>query len=153
MEFYHDNEPWTFPVYQYPTWDDVMRFYMSRIKQKIPPKAIINKLAEEVEKIWKLGDGCPTAVSSIRNQFEKYVLPQYQKYRKGDGNKKGRKQKKGGTPAQSPARRSLRAQPDLVDAAHDAAQDPAHLIDEEGGDQGEQASSSAAVQVHQSNRK
>ena len=83
MDFYHDNELWTFPVYQYPTWDDVMRFYMSRIKQKIPPKVVINKLAEEVQKIWKLGDGCPKAVSSIRNQFEKYVLPLM--------NKKGRK--------------------------------------------------------------
>ena len=40
----------------------------------------------------------------------------------------------------------------VVDAGHDPAHDPAHL-DEEGGDQGEQASSSAAVQVHQSNRK
>ena len=70
-----------------------MRFYMSRVKQKIPQKTVIQKLAEEVEKFWKLGDGCPKSVSSIRKQFENYVLPQYQKYRKGDMNKKEKEER------------------------------------------------------------
>ena len=61
-------------------------------------------------------------------------------------NKKGRKQKIGGTLAQSPARRSLRAQPDLVDAGHDPAHDPAHL-DEEGGYQGQLFRSSSSSSV------
>jgi hypothetical protein len=68
--------------------------------------------------VWKLGDGCPKSVSSIRKQFENFVLPLYQKYRKGGMNKKGRKKKKDDTPAQSPVRKSLRAQPGPQDAGH-----------------------------------
>ena len=29
--FYHDTSPWTPPKNCFPTWDNVVRFYMSRI--------------------------------------------------------------------------------------------------------------------------
>ena len=144
MEFYTDKNAWTFPPNQYPTWDDCMRFYMSRIQENMSQKAIIQSLAEEVEKIWKSGDGCPKSVSSIVTQFERYVLPQYKKNRKGDMNKKGKKKKKLEKPAQSPARRSLRAQPD----PH-TDPDPPHPADDQGGAQAGQSSPS----VHVSNRR
>ena len=110
MELYTERNAWTFPPNQYPTWDDCMRFYTSRMQENWSQKAIIQSLAEEIERIWKAGDGCPKSLCSIRTQFEKNVLPQYKKYRKGDGNKKGKKKIKLETPAQSPARTSLRAQ-------------------------------------------
>ena len=146
MEFYTDKNAWTFPPNQYPTWDDCMRFYMSRMQENWNQKAIIQNLAEEIERIWNAGDGCPKSLSSIRTQFENHVLPQYKKYRKRDGNKKGKKKKKLETPAQSPARRSLRAQPD----PH-AAPDPPQVDDQGGGGAGQ--SGSSAVQVHVYNRK
>ena len=72
MEFYSDTVPWSFEIY--PTWDDCMRFYMSRIVNKVPQKTIINQLAEAVESIWKTGDGCPKAKSSIMKQFENHAV-------------------------------------------------------------------------------
>ena len=54
-----DTEPWMFPKYQYPTWDDCMRFYMSRVKVKVPMKTAMLELAEAVHQIRKAGDGCP----------------------------------------------------------------------------------------------
>jgi hypothetical protein len=109
MEFYSDTVPWFFETCRYPTWDDCMRFYMSRIVNKVPQKTIINQLAEAVESIWKTGDGCPKAKSSIMKQFENHVLPTYQKYRRGDTIPRVR-QKKPGTPAQSTSRKSARTQ-------------------------------------------
>ena len=109
MEFFSDKDPWTFESCKYPTWDDCMRFYKSRIVNKVPQKSIINQLAEAVETIWKTGDGCPKSKSSIRTQFENYVLPAYQKYRRGDTIPRVRK-KILGTSAPSPARRSGRSQ-------------------------------------------
>ena len=73
MEFYSDTVPWPFETCRYPTWDDCMRFYMSRIVNKVPQKTIINQLAEAVESIWKTGDGCPKAKSSIMKQFENHA--------------------------------------------------------------------------------
>ena len=109
MEFYTDTEPWNLPKNQYPTWDDCMRYYMSRVTVKIPQKTAIFELAKDVEKIWKAGDGCPKHFHTIMTQFERTVWPQYQKYRKGDGGEtKKNKQKKKQTPAKSPARRSMR---------------------------------------------
>ena len=51
---------------------------------KLPQKTIINQLAEDVEKIWKTGDGCPKSKSIIRTHFENHVYATYQKYRRGD---------------------------------------------------------------------
>ena len=76
---------------------------------KVPQKTIINQLAEAVESIWKTGDGCPKAKSSIMKQFENHVLATYQKYRRGDTIPRVR-QNKPGTPAQSTSRRSARTQ-------------------------------------------
>ena len=110
MDFYSDNEPWDFEKCKYPSWDDCMRYYMSRINKdkKVPQKTIIHQLACAIEKIWKSGDGCPKSVSSIRYQFETCVLATYQKCRRGDTVPRSR-QKKPGTPAQAPARRSARS--------------------------------------------
>ena len=111
MEFYTDTEPWNLPKNQYPTWDECMRYYMSRIKVKISQKTAIVDLAKDVEKIWKAGDGCPKHFHHIMTQFEKTVLVQYQKYRKGDQPGKSKK-KKIQTPSKSPARRSVRQKSD-----------------------------------------
>ena len=73
-----------FPKERYPTWDDCMRYYKSRINNKVTQKSVINQLSEAVETIWKSGDGCPKAKHRIMVQFETCVFPQYQKYRKGD---------------------------------------------------------------------
>ena len=93
MDFFSDSEAWHFPTYQYPTWDDCMRFYISRTKNKVPQKSAIYQLSEAVVKIWKSGDGCPKSWNIIMLQFENTVLPQYQKYRKGD-TVTGKKKKK-----------------------------------------------------------
>ena len=95
MEFYEDSEPWMFPTNRYPTWDDCMRYYMSRMKgaKKVSQKSIFNELSEAVHKIWKSGDGCPKSKSNIMNQFEKTVLPQYQRYRRGDAGNRSKKKK------------------------------------------------------------
>ena len=106
MEFYDDKEPWRLPRDKYPTWDDCMRYCKSRISKDISHKSVVNKLAEEVEAIWKSGDGCPKAKANIIVQFENSILPMYQKYRKGDALPNKSKKKKIQTPAQSPARRS-----------------------------------------------
>ena len=108
MEFYSDKEAWNFPKNQYPNWDDCMRFYMSRIMNKVPQKSVLNDLAEAVEKIWKSGDGCPKSASSIMNQFEKTVHLEYKKYRKGDATTDKKKKKTEG-PVQSPVRISKRS--------------------------------------------
>ena len=95
MEFYSDTDPWHFPTDRYPTWDDCMRFYMSRITNREVQKSILYDLAVSVEKIWRSGDGCPKSQSTIIYQFEKTVLPAYQKSRKGDtGGQKKKKKKK-----------------------------------------------------------
>ena len=86
MEFYNDNETWScIPVSHIGQLNEVLDV---KGQAENPPETVIQKLAEEVEKFWKLGDGCPKSVSSIRKQFENDVLPQYQKYRKGDMKKK-----------------------------------------------------------------
>ena len=108
MEFYADTDPWYFETCRYPTWDDCMRYYMSRVTNKVPQKTIINQLAEDVHKVWQSGDGCPKSISSIRSQFENHVLATYQKYRRGDTIPRS-KQKKSGTPAPSPSRKSARS--------------------------------------------
>ena len=124
MEFYTDKDPWQLATDRYPTWDDCMRYYMSRISNKVPPKSIIHDLAVGVEKIWKSGDGCPKSKSTIIYQFEKTVLPAYQKFRKGDtggGSSKKKKKKVNDSPqVQTPARTSLRSPaPSSVDHDHD----------------------------------
>ena len=129
MEFYTDTEPWNLPKNQYPTWDECMRYYMSRIKVKISQKTAIVDLAKDVEKIWKAGDGCPKHFHHIMTQFEKTVLAQYQKYRKGDQPGKSKK-KKIQTPSQSPARRSVRQKSDdQLDHDHGTHQDQQDEVD------------------------
>ena len=134
MDFYMDTEPWMFPKYQYPTWDDCMRFYMSRVKVKVPMKTAMLELAEAVHQIWKAGDGCPKSETNIITQFERSVYSQYQKYRKGDGVKKD-KQKKYKGPVQSSTRKSLR-HPSTSSSSDSSA--PTHEI-EPGDHDGQQA--------------
>ena len=142
MEFYSDSEPWNFPKYQYPTWDDCMRYYMSRIKVKTAQKKTITELALAVETIWKAGDGCPKHYSNIMVQFEKTVFPQYQKYRKGDGvGNKGKKRKKLEVPSKSPARKSVRHQ-----SSDQPEQDPSELPNQQdAGDPGADRPDSPAL--------
>ena len=66
---------------------------MSRMKgaKKVSKKSIFNELAEAVHKIWKSDDGCPKSKSNIMNQFEKTVLPRYQRYRRGDAGNRSKK--------------------------------------------------------------
>ena len=111
MDFYSDTAPWNLPSYQYPTWDDCMRYYLSRTKNKIPIKSALHGLAVGVHQIWKSGDGCPKSPQRIMVQFENTVLHQYQKYRKGDALLSGKKKKKNSDkPSQSPVRKSSRSE-------------------------------------------
>ena len=145
MEFYTDKDPWQLATDRYPTWDDCMRYYMSRISNKVPPKSIIHDLAVGVEKIWKSGDGCPKSKSTIIYQFEKTVLPAYQKFRKGDtggGSSKKKKKKVNDSPqVQTPARTSLRSPaPSSVDHDHDlSSSDHLDSRDQLGADDNVQA--------------
>ena len=55
--FYSDNKPWSPPRISYPTWDDVVRFYVSRSDNRSLPSDVIQELALFVHDIWEKGDG------------------------------------------------------------------------------------------------
>ena len=93
--FYQDSSPWTPPKNCYPTWDNVMRFYMSRVQShsvdgkgprrtEMSPEQAIKDLADFCVGVWESGDGCPRFWIKVMELFKKDVLPIYQKYRKGD---------------------------------------------------------------------
>ena len=83
--FYSDLVPWTPAKNCYPTWDDVMRFYISRTQSKVPQGDAVRELSTFVYDIWDRGDGCPKTAVNIQKQFISKVLPVYVKYRKGEG--------------------------------------------------------------------
>ena len=135
MDFYNDEDTWVFPKERYPTWDDCMRYYKSRINTKVTQKSVINQLSEAVETIWKSGDGCPKSKNRIMVQLESYVIPQYQKYRKGDMQPNKSKKKKSQTPAQSPVRKSARSShPADVENTPEATEGPGHGVEAGGHD-------------------
>ena len=97
MSFYNDSGPWTPPNNSYPTWDNVMRYYMSRVHSpglgpgpvskrtvQTSPDKVINDLALFCISAWESGDGCPKKLNAVKDQFKAEVLHNYQKYRKGD---------------------------------------------------------------------
>ena len=66
---FYDPLAWFPPTNCYPTKDDVMRFYMSRIKTQKDRKGVIIELATFVREIWEKGDGCPKKLDYIVDQF------------------------------------------------------------------------------------
>lgn len=93
LAFYNDTEAWTPAKTSYLTWDQAVRFYMSRVpapgqkkstKYSVSPEVAIKNLAMFCVDIWEAGDGCPKVWSSVVRQFKTEVLPMYKKYRKGD---------------------------------------------------------------------
>ena len=95
MSFYNDSGPWTPPNNSYPTWDNVMRYYMSRVHSpglgpvskrtiQTSPDKVINDLALFCISAWESGDGCPKKLNAVKDQFNPKVFHVYQKYRKGD---------------------------------------------------------------------
>ena len=68
MDFYNDPLPWTPSRILYPTNDDVVRYYLSRVTKKNHVKNVtICQLAEFVRGIWEEGDGCPLVRKAIPN--------------------------------------------------------------------------------------
>ena len=69
--FYNDLEPWTPPSNGYPTYDDVMRFYSSRMRHGTPNSA--SEVKQDLGKfdVLEKGDGCPKTIVNITKQFEK----------------------------------------------------------------------------------
>ena len=113
MDFYNDPLPWTPSRNCYPTNDDVVRYYLSRVTKKHHVKNVtIRQLSEFVRGIWEEGDGCPLSSNAIGTKFEK-LFQIYQKYRKGEGRgvqQLGHKKKKTDCPPGQPLRRSSRLQ-------------------------------------------
>ena len=121
--FYSDTSPWTPPKNAYPTWDHLMRFYMSRVYStssggsdgaatprciNTSPDQVIHDLAVFCVMVWESGDGCPKGVQAVKAQFKTQIFPLYQKYRKGDiqdeafkTKKKKKKKKDADAPTQS----------------------------------------------------
>ena len=106
MSFYNDTSPWTPPNNSYPTWDNMMRYYISRVHSpslgqgsvsertiKTSPDQVIHDLALYCITVWESGDGCPKKIKAVKDQFKSEVYPVYQKYRKGDIDKEGFKTK------------------------------------------------------------
>ena len=114
--FYNDTCPWTPPKNAYPTWDNVMRYYISRTSKSVQSSSdqVMNSLSMFCVEVWESGDGCPMTWQAVKKKFQSEVLPVYQKYRKGDidneafKHKKKKKKKKDISPA-NPSRRSERS--------------------------------------------
>ena len=86
VPFYDDEKPWDPATNCYPTWDDVVRFYISRTQNGNESQAEVKRqLSLFVYNIWESGDGCPKAPKNIAAQFTSDVLSIYTKYRKGEG--------------------------------------------------------------------
>ena len=86
--FYDDDEPWTPRRDEYLTWDDAIRYYISRTKNGKRLKGdVIAELSKFVHDIWSAGDGCPKTYRGISYQFEHKVLATYLRFRKNSGNR------------------------------------------------------------------
>ena len=70
LDFYNDPLPWEPPCDGYPTNDDVMRYYISRIKVNRDKNAVKNDLALFVKNIWEKGNGIPKSYLCIQEQFD-----------------------------------------------------------------------------------
>ena len=70
-DFYSDEEPWTPKNNEYPTWDAVVRYYISRTNcyNKQDKGDVIAELSTFVHDIWESGDGCPKTWQGISYQF------------------------------------------------------------------------------------
>ena len=67
--FYNDPVPYEFATNCFPTCNDIMRYYITHVKQKLDSSTVKRDLAKVVLKIWEAGDGCPKTAryySSIR---------------------------------------------------------------------------------------
>ena len=107
---YDDLEPWIPPSNLYPTIDDVLRFYCSRMihGNRNLSSEVKGELSKFVYDVWEKGDGCPKTVKKIIAPFEKQVLPLYKKYHKGDGKGAGSHKKKRPVEFIEPTRKSRR---------------------------------------------
>lgn len=130
--FYSDNKPWSPPKISYPTWDDVVRFYVSRSQSKHAVLSdVIQELALFVHDIWEKGDGCPMSITAVKKQFSTKVLPEYRRYRDGDGRKSRKHKRKTPIVVGEPTRRSSRIQ-SPTPTSHDSSPDSELVKDNEG---------------------
>ena len=95
-DFYSDPVPWNPKNIEYPTWNSVVRFYVSRTKRQGGhgyAKDALQQLGDFVYDVWSAGDGCPKSSQAISLQFEREVLPVYRSCRKGDSSGRSHKKK------------------------------------------------------------
>ena len=79
--FYNDSSPWTPQRNSYPTYDNAVRYYMSRIywpgagkeggkTEQNSPEYVMRDLALFCVGVWEAGDGCPKGWSAVVDQFK-----------------------------------------------------------------------------------
>ena len=105
--FYKDADNWDFPTNCLPTNDDVIRFYISRIKLKNNSKTVKFELGALVNKIWESADCCPVAKQHIVKKFEA-LFAIYKKYLNYGRGKVSHKKKASSDPPRQPTRKSRR---------------------------------------------
>ena len=97
------KDPWSPPKNSYPTWNDVLRMYLSRTmvkgigasrQKKMKSPDALREIAQFLHDVWESGDGLPKSERHIIIQIHKELLPKYHSYRVGEGRKKGKKRKK-----------------------------------------------------------
>lgn len=107
MGFYHDADAWTFPRNCLPTNDDVIRFYISRVKNNKNKSAAKAELVKLVHNIWESAQCCPVGRRHIGKKFED-LYGIYSKYLKQGREKKSHKRKERSEPPPKPTRKSSR---------------------------------------------
>ena len=69
--FYNDPVPYEFATNCLPTCNNVMRYYITHVKQKCDSSTVKRDLANVVLKMWEAGDGRPKTARHTILQFEK----------------------------------------------------------------------------------
>ena len=108
FDFYNDPLPWEPPCDGYPTNDDVMRYYISRIKVNRDKNAVKNDVALFVKNIWEKGNGIPKSYLCIQEQFDGLYRTYFRYKCEGRRSKNSHKKKITGVSPEKPTRRSSR---------------------------------------------
>ena len=104
--FYKDVSLWDFPTNCLPTNDDVVRFYVSRIKLNKDKQTSKLELGKLVNRIWESADCCPIAHRHIVIKFEE-LFQIYKEYHLNGREKRSHKRQNPRTPS-PPTRKSSR---------------------------------------------
>ena len=70
--FFEDTEVWNPSKFCYPTWNDIMRAYLSRVKNgnSYTSATDMYEVATIVIKIWTNNDGCPKSKTKLKPLLE-----------------------------------------------------------------------------------